>query len=142
MLTRGKPLAVFADAYPPVPPEEIIPRKAFAPYVANGSFEMRVYVQPLREPPPPEFPGVRGAIHVLYARKSESWRIDAYIAMWAAADKSGWNHGFERLEGTLLGYTEWENDAHIEQALRSPHARNFPWLRRLADERAKSGGPV
>jgi len=108
-----KPLAVFADAYPPVPSEEIIPRKAFAPYVASGTFDVRVYVEPLREPPPPGFPHARGIIRFLYARTSESWRIDAYIAMLAAAERSGWSQEFERLEGTLLGYEEWQNDAHI-----------------------------
>ena len=113
MLNRGKPLAVFSDSYPPVPPEEIIPRKAFAPYVANGTFEMRICVEPLREPPPPRFPHVRGIIRFLYAKKSEAWRIDAYLAMWDAAAKSGWSQGFERLEGTLLGYLEWQNDLHI-----------------------------
>jgi hypothetical protein len=32
--------------------------------------------------------------------------------------KSGWNEGFERLEGALLGYENWENDYHIEHFFR------------------------
>jgi hypothetical protein len=92
----------------------IIPRKAFAPYVANGTFELRTCVGPLREPSPPGFPHVRGVIRFLYAKRSEAWRIDAYLTMWDAAAKSGWNEGFERLEGALLGYTEWQNDLHIQ----------------------------
>jgi hypothetical protein len=52
---------------------------------------------------------------VLYALRGEEWRIDAYILMRKTADKSGWNEGFERLEGSLLGYLDWQNDFHIEQ---------------------------
>jgi hypothetical protein len=142
MLTRGKPLAAFSDSYPPVPPEDTIPRKAFAPHVARGDFEMRIYVEPLAQPPSPDYAHVRGTIRVLYARSSEAWRIDAYIGMWAAASKCEWSEELERLEGTLLGYSDWENDAHIEHALRSPHALRFPWLRRLAEQRANAAGSV
>ena len=77
MLTRGKPLAHFSDAYPPEPDEEVIPRAAFSPYVANGTFEMRAFVEFRSEPPPPQSPDIRGALHVFYARPHEAWRIDA-----------------------------------------------------------------
>lgn len=134
MLNRGKPLAHFSDAYPPDPNDEIIPRRAFAPHVSAGTFEMRELVTLLSEPLPAS-PLVRGSIHVFYARPAEEWRIDAYIAMLAAADRAGWSDDFERLEGTLLGYTDAENDAHIERMLRSPQARHFPWLRTLLAKR-------
>ena len=113
MLSRGKPLAHFYDCYPPLPSEEIIPRKSFAPYIRSGLFEVRVFVELLLEPPPRNAPDVRGVIHFLYARRSEAWRIEAYIAMMAAAEKSGWSPGFERLQGMLLGYTELQNDEHL-----------------------------
>jgi hypothetical protein len=134
MLTRGKPLAHFSEAYPPEPGEEIIPQVAFAPYVANGTFEMRAFVTLERRADRPE---IRGAIHVFYARPAESWRIDAFIAMMGASARSGWSEGFERLEGFLLGYTEAQTDAHIEHLLQAPHARDFPWLRRLLSQRGK-----
>jgi hypothetical protein len=134
MLTQGKPLAHFSDAYPPEPDEEIIPQGAFAPYVANGTFEMRAFV---RLEPHPDRPQIRGSIHILYARPAEAWRIDAFIAMLGAAARSGWSEGFERLEGFLLGYTEAQTDAHIEHLLQAPHPREFPWLRRLLSERGK-----
>jgi hypothetical protein len=137
MLTRGKPLAHFSDAYPPEPDEEIIPQKAFAPYVADGTFEMRTFVIPLTESPPPQAPQMRGALHVFYARPSESWRIDAFIAMMASAAQAGWSEGFERLEGRLLGYTDSETDAHIEHLLKSPRAGDFPWLRCPRAERQR-----
>jgi hypothetical protein len=73
---------------------------------------------------------VRGTRHLFYARPSEAWRIDAYIMMMAAAVKSGWSEGFERLEGSLLGYEEWQTDVHLERLRTSPHAKNFYWLRK------------
>ncbi len=72
---------------------------------------------------------------MFYAMPAEAWRIDAYIAMMAAASKAGWSEGFERLEGTLLGCTEQQTDIHIETMLRSPHADRFPWLKRLRRQR-------
>jgi hypothetical protein len=59
-----------------------------------------------------------GIRRVLYALSDEQWRIDAYLLLWKTADKSGWNEGFERLEGSLLGYEDWENDYHIEHFFR------------------------
>ena len=135
MLRHGKPLAHFSDAYPPEPHEQIIPQEAFAPYVANSTFEMRAFVE--LEPTSSRRPQSFGVIHVLYARPSETWRIDAYIAMIETAAKAGWGEGFERLQGYLLGYSEAQTDAHIEHQLRSPHARDFPWLRRLLADRQK-----
>ena len=60
--------------------------------------------------------------------------IDAHLAMLGAAAKSVGARGFERLEGILLGYTEFENDAHIKHLPEAPHARDFPWLVRLLDK--------
>jgi hypothetical protein len=54
----------------------------------------------------------------ILALPGEQWRIDAYLLLWKAAEKSGWNEGFERLEGTLLGYEDWQNDYHIEHFFR------------------------
>lgn len=46
-------------------------------------------------------------------RSQEVWRIEAYLLLWATAEKSGWNAGFERMEGSLLGYEDWQNDVHL-----------------------------
>jgi len=144
MLNRGKPLAVFYDAYPPLPCEEIVPRKAFAPYVSSGKFDLRIYVEPLTEPPPSRAPWVKGIIYFLYAKRSESWRIDAYIAMLNAAARSGWNDGFERLQGSLLGYLDWQNEAHIAGMLKEPQASQWPWVRELRErlERRRGLNPL
>jgi hypothetical protein len=130
MLTRGKPLAHFSDVYPAEPNEYIVPEQSFAPYVSDGTFEKREFVELLTEPAPAASPHIRGTRHVLYAKRAEAWRIDAYVAMLSAAAKAGWSEGFERLEGTLLGYAEWQIDVHLERLRASPHAKNFPWLTR------------
>jgi hypothetical protein len=54
-----------------------------------------------------------GMRYVLYALRSEEWRIDAYILLKLTAEVSGWNQALERMEGTLLGYEEWQNNAYI-----------------------------
>jgi hypothetical protein len=91
---------------------------------------MREFVEPLREPAPQRHPDARGIRHVLYARSAEAWRIDAYIMMLAAAAKARWSEGFERLEGSLLGYEEWQTDLHLERLRAGPHAKKFYWLRK------------
>jgi hypothetical protein len=130
MLDKGKPLAHFSDAYPSEPDEAILPELAFAPYVEAGRFVKREFVEPLRGPPPKDHPHVRGIRHVFYARTTEAWRIDAYIMMMAAASKAGWSEGFERLEGSLLGYEEWQTDLHMQRLRTSPNAKSFYWLRK------------
>ena len=130
MLERGKPLAHFSDAYPSEPDEEIVPELAFAPHVLDGKFVKREFVEPLSGPPPPGHLHVRGIRHVVYAQSAEAWRIDAYIMMLAAAAKAGWSEGFERLEGSLLGYEEWQTDLHLESLRVGSHAKRFYWLRK------------
>ena len=129
MLERGKPLAHFSDVYPSPPDEWIIPEEAFAPYVLDGTFEKREFVELLPSPVCSESPQMRGTRHVLYARRAEAWRIEACLLLIITAGKAGWSEGFERLEGSLLGYEEWQNDAHVEHIRSAPHAKSFYWLR-------------
>ena len=136
MLRRGKPPAHFCGGYPPEPEAEIIPRAAFAPYVRDGSFEMCAFVEPLLQPIP-EAPQMRATIQVIHAARSETWRIDAYVGMQAEAAKLGSRERLERRQESLLGYTDAENDPHIEHMLSAPHAGAFPWLGRLMRERHK-----
>jgi hypothetical protein len=107
MVAEGKPFAAFSESYPSNPEYEFIPERFFEPYVKNGLLVKREYVLLMTS-------GRKSRI-VLYARKSEEWRIDAYILLRSTAEKSGWNEGFERIEGTLLGYEEWQNDIYIER---------------------------
>jgi len=117
MLSGTKPLSAFCGQYPPHSDVEEIPERLFDPFVEAGRFVKREYVEPLRDGP------VRGIHHVLYALPGESWRIDAYILMQDEAARAGWNEGFERMQGSLLGYESWQNDIHITK------------MRKRADER-------
>jgi hypothetical protein len=114
MLERNKPLAHFSDAYDEEPKEEVFPEISFQPYVASGRFVMRDFVIPDASLANERFPDARGIRHLFYAQAHEAWRIDAFIFMLWAWQKASWSDGFERLEGSLLGYSEWEIDRHME----------------------------
>jgi hypothetical protein len=118
MLTGTKPLAVFIDEHPSLHGLDVIPEREFEPHVAAGRIIKREEIVP----PDRDAPMVRGQRigmrKVLYALPGEAWRIDAYFLLWRTAEKSGWNEGFERMEGSLLGYEDWQNDIHIERRYR------------------------
>lgn len=119
MLAGTKPLAVFDDAHPSrLPPFEIIPENFYAPYVESGRFVMREVITPSTNPR--RYPGVRT---VLYALSKEQWRIDAYLLLRQSL-KYGWSETCERMEGTLLGYTDEQNDIFIEMMYRPQCAAN------------------
>jgi hypothetical protein len=139
MVTGMKPLAIFHDSYPGDPCEEIIPENAFKPYVEAGSFEQREFVELLDRRPPATHRHVKGVRWVMYSTVEERWRIDAYIEMQAQSRVLGWSEAFERREGFLLGYEDWQTNAWITFLLGRPHAKNFPWLQRLAAKRADVG---
>lgn len=105
MLSQGKPFAAFSEYYPSDASYEYIPERYFDIYVNSGLFLKREYI----------LLGEHRQRVVLYSRKSEEWRIDAYILLKMTMAKTGWNEGFERMEGKLLGYEEWQNDIFIEK---------------------------
>lgn len=109
MLQGLKPLSVFLHRAD----EEPSHKQFFDPYVDKGYFierEFDVVVQ-LRD-----HGASRDLIfcYLLYARKHEEWRIDAYLLLLSTRMVSGWSEALERMEGTLLGYEEWQNNAFIE----------------------------
>lgn len=108
MLEGKKPLSVFSGAHPPDTAVEEIPERLFDPYVATGRFKKKEYFEKLKQD------SAISIRRVLYALSSESWRIEAYILLLKTAQKSGWSEGFERMEGSLLGYTDIQNDAYLE----------------------------
>jgi len=118
MLAGTKPMSVFIDEHPSLHGLDIIPEGEFEPYVAAGRIVKREEIAP----PGQNAPVVRGerigSRRVLYALPSDVWRIDAYLLLWKTAEISGWNEGFERMEGSLLGYEDWQNDIHIERRYR------------------------
>ncbi|MEN9865903.1 MAG: hypothetical protein RL748_1493 [Pseudomonadota bacterium] len=106
MLSGKKPLAVFSEYWPNSTGYEFIPERHFAQYVADGTFSQYECIDTDTK--------MRRARYVLFAVKGEEWRFNAYIMMRGISKKVGWNEGFERMEGELLGYEEWQNDAFIE----------------------------
>jgi len=61
---------------------------------------------------------LEGIRTVYYTRKDEEWRIAAWKLVSKASAKSGWNETFERFEGMLFGYEDWQNDWWIEDLRR------------------------
>lgn len=118
MLAETKPLAAFSDVYPSLHGLCVIPEREFEPHVAAGRIIERQHIDPAREDARVVKGQKIGMRRVLYALPGEQWRINAYLLLWKTAEKSGWNEGFERLEGTLLGYEDWQNDYHIEHFFR------------------------
>jgi len=107
-----KPLSVFSAFIPPPEDAPSTPEHLFDPYVENGLFTKTEYSVPT----PHLAPRFLGKRNNLYARRGEEWRINAYILVENLADKIGWSEPLTRLQGTLLGYTEWQNDLYWERA--------------------------
>jgi hypothetical protein len=113
MLAGTKPLAVFSDTHPSTRPQfEVIPEDVFAPYVEFGRFVRREAIEPPADP-------MRKPMRIVcYALPAEHWRIDAYLLLHRVGTKFGWSESCERMEGTLLGYTDEQNDLYIELVYR------------------------
>jgi hypothetical protein len=109
MLKGEKPLTVFHDAHPWQSHELLELCERFEPYVAEGRFIKREYLDKDQSEEHQYFKWV------FFALPAESWRIDAYILLKQTAKLSGWNDGFERMEGTLLGYTDEQNTIHLSK---------------------------
>lgn len=115
MLEGRKPLAVFSESHPNDTGYEFIPERHFAPHVASKILVKRELIEANAVGRTTRF--------VFYARPAEEWRIEAYILLLQTAKRTGWNEGFERMEGSLLGYEGWQNDAYIENVYRQNLAR-------------------
>ena len=99
MLRGDKLLAVFADVEP-FP--DIVSRylRLFDRHCAAGRLEKREYVDLGL--------GDRSVLTVMYALPNESWRIDAMIEL--RRQLASWSPEAERMEGSLLGRQDWQND--------------------------------
>jgi hypothetical protein len=112
MLESKKPLAMFYAEVSELPNDGLIPEQDFAPHVASGLFirgettvEAKYHLKLQRN--------VR-IKYVFFALKAEDWRIEAMKLLLKESGKTGWNETCERIEGSLLGYTDEENDAHCK----------------------------
>jgi hypothetical protein len=126
MLEGMKPFAKFAVEYP-AQVDEFPEETLFEPHVLAGTLIKRIMIEPFEKPIGRSrgrvFEGMR---QVFYARCGEEWRIDAYDLLRKQLAHGPWNETLERLEGSLLGYTDQQNDWWIAQ-LR--HQRTLPgWM--------------
>jgi len=118
MLKGIKPLAYFHDMI--VDDYDMREDEELERQVASGTFvkhELREVWEPY------DFNGhlVKGAWSRFYALKSEAWRIPAFILLKKLRGKHGWSDALERMEGSLLGYTDEQNDEWLEKR-RQRHA--------------------
>jgi hypothetical protein len=100
MLEGRKPLAYFVDRTKWL--EEYL--EPFRRFVDDGRIVKRLI----------ESETERDVTTVYFALPSEQWRIDAHVALRKRGAASGWNAAMEREEGSLLGYSDWENDRWAE----------------------------
>jgi hypothetical protein len=108
LLEGRKQFARFSEEYPP---NLHWNEEKFDRYVADGALHKEVVVEPFDEPIPLKHGKLaEGLRTVYYTRKGEEWRIAAWKLIKDAAAKSRWSEDFERMEGMLFGYEEWQND--------------------------------
>lgn len=109
MLQGRKPLSVFTEDEPSSTPSisPLFPEAKFDAHVAAAQFVKYEYAETVNN-------GPHRIRWVFYALAAEAWRIKAYVLLIETAKRSGWNEGFERMQGSLLGYSQQENDINIE----------------------------
>ena len=113
MLSGAKPLAMFYAEVSELPDEDFIPEEAFRPHIITGQFVREEFTL---EGEYAESLGRAALIkYVLFAQSAEAWRLPAMRLLKESFRKSGcrWNEALERIEGTLLGYTDDEITAWI-----------------------------
>jgi hypothetical protein len=116
LLDGRKKLARFVEVYPPMTFDG---EDQFEHWVAEGVLHREEVIEPFDAPTRTS----RGHTYVgrrtvYYTPKGEEWRIPAMKLIWHAAGKSGgWNEHFERLEGMLFGYEDWQNDWWIKESI-------------------------
>jgi hypothetical protein len=109
MLAGKKPLSVFYSISLSTDISLGAPHDKFEPYIKAGRFVVREYIEIDQQD------NSLSMRWILYALPAEAWRIDAYILMKKTARLCGWNDGFERFEGSLLGYTDEQNNINLLQ---------------------------
>ncbi len=109
MLAGTKPLSEFCGEIGELPDEEIIPEFKFSPFVESGQFVRgQTTVDAAFHP---AWNRNVQITYVLFALKSEAWRIVEMIDLQHSVMRTGWNEQIERRSSYLLGYTQEEIDA-------------------------------
>jgi hypothetical protein len=138
LLEGRKQLARFHEVYPP---DHHFYEEKFDRYVAEGLLHKEVVIEPF-ERPQKLWDGseAEGERTVYYARKGEEWRIPATKLLWEAIVKSGWSLDFERLEGMLYGYEDWQMDWWIDHVRKRRREMNRNDVDRAEIASAATGG--
>ena len=130
MLDGRKKFARMGEEYPP---EEHYNESYFDKYVLAGVLHREVVLKPFSKPfkmkDGREFYGIR---EVYYTLIGEEWRIPAWKLIAKASQKTGWNESFERLEGMLFGYEEWQMDWWIARYKKPPPIQSLAGFPSLA----------
>jgi hypothetical protein len=115
LLDGRKKLARMSNPYPPMTFEG---EDRFEHWVAKGVIHREEVNEPFEKPIQSRGQTYLGHRIVYYTPKGEEWRIPASRLIWDASRKSGgWNEYFERLEGMLFGYEDWQNDWWINEGI-------------------------
>jgi hypothetical protein len=115
LLEGRKKLARMSDLYPPMTFEG---EDRFEHWVARGVLHREEVNEPFDKPIQSRGQTYLGQRIVYYTPKGEEWRIRASKLIWDASHKSGgWNEYYERLEGMLFGYEDWQNDWWIKRGI-------------------------
>jgi hypothetical protein len=113
LLDGRKKLARMLVGYPPMTFDG---EDRFDHWVAEGLLHREEVLEPFDSP----VRGYLGNRTIYYTLKGEEWRIPASKLIWEASSKAGgWNEYFERLEGMLYGYEDWQNDWWIDTWLQN-----------------------
>ncbi len=113
MLKGIKPLAWFSDMI--FDDHDMWePDKEFERQVGLGKF-VKHEERELWEPYTSNGRRIKGRWTRFYALKDEAWRIHAFILLKKLMDKHPWSDALERMEGSLLGYTDEQNDEWLEK---------------------------
>jgi len=126
MLDGAKPFAMFTFEYP-AGPDDFRDEVLFEPHVQSGLLVRITEDEPFERPICLRSGRViNGVRRVFFARRGEEWRIDAYLLLWRQLEHSSWNETLERLSGTLLGYTDEQNDWWIAHRRHNHASATFP----------------
>jgi hypothetical protein len=111
LLDGRKKLARMSDGYPPMTFDG---EDRFDHWVAKGQLHKEEVLEPFDTP----VRGYLGVRRIYYTPTGEEWRIPASKLIWEASSQAGgWNEYFERLDGMLFGYENWQNDWWIDVGL-------------------------
>jgi hypothetical protein len=112
MLAGKKPLAVFAhERVEGFKKSDALAGQDFERYVATGTISehVRSFERQLPDGSPVSID------YYFYALPGEEWRVQAYCLLLDMLHKTGWCSHLEWVEGTLLGYTEEQNQYHLSR---------------------------